>query len=443
MDFYGDDLLLGTPAARELYASVRDLPILDYHCHLDQFAIARDDKFGDVGELWLGADHYKWRAMRMCGVDEELITGGAPMRDKFMAYAACMPRLAGNPLYYWTQLELKNIFGINEPLDSGSAADIYDRANERLKELSVRKLLDMFKVRFIATTDDPAGDLSAHGMAGDILVTPTFRPDRLYNGQMTALVRDLEKVTGKKITALSDLLGALENRLDYFISKGCRIADHGFTRFPTAYASEKEAGAAFAKGDKATAAEKEGLFGYLLDALARMYAARGILMQIHFSVLRNVNSRIFATQGVDRGCDVFDRSERAAGVIAFLDRTEGERPDILLYTLDPTAVPMLATLTGAFRGVRMGAAWWFNDTLLGIRRNLEQIAEYGCLGTHLGMLTDSRSFSSYSRFEFFRRILCDYVGGMVDRGEYSARSAERLVRDICYGNIAERLGMEQ
>ena len=261
MDFYGDDLLLGTPAARELYASVRDLPILDYHCHLDQFAIARDDKFGDVGELWLGADHYKWRAMRMCGVDEELITGGAPMRDKFMAYAACMPRLAGNPLYYWTQLELKNIFGINEPLDSGSAADIYDRANERLKELSVRKLLDMFKVRFIATTDDPAGDLSAHGMAGDILVTPTFRPDRLYNGQMTALVRDLEKVTGKKITALSDLLGALENRLDYFISKGCRIADHGFTRFPTAYANEKEAGAAFAQGDKATAAEQERRFG--------------------------------------------------------------------------------------------------------------------------------------------------------------------------------------
>ena len=440
-EFFGDDLLLGTESAKQLFASVRDLPIIDYHCHLDQTAIKRDDKFEDIGQLWLAGDHYKWRAMRMCGVDEKYITGNSTWKEKFIHYAEILPRLAGGPLYYWTHLELKQIFGICEPLNGDSAERIYDRANKRLAQLSVRKILDLFKVEFVATTDDPAGDLSSHGKYGNTLVTPTFRPDKLY-APTRAYLDELGKTAGMKIDTLGDLLSALTCRLDYFKSKGCRIADHGFRDFPKSYASEEEAARIFASFDTATAAEKDAYFGFITVWLAKEYKKRGMTLQLHFSVTRNVNPEIYASQGVDRGCDVFTNEANADDVIALLARfTDEERPDMLLYTLNPNAVPMLAAITGAFRGVRMGAAWWFNDTACGIRENLSRIAEYACLGTHTGMLTDSRSFSSYSRFDFFRRLLCDYVGGLVERGEYDMAAARRLVADVCYNNIKSQLGL--
>ena len=438
MEFFGDNVLLGSPSAENLYASVKDLPVIDYHCHLNQRLIADDAKFSDIGELWLAGDHYKWRAMRMCGVDERLITGDASWQEKFFAYASVLPKLAANPLYYWTHLELKQIFGINEPLDENSAARIYAAANEKIGSLSVRNLLAKFRVEFVATTDDPTADLSQHGVYGGTTVSPTFRPDKLY-GLDDGFICDLARASGIKIDKLPDLLAALENRLDYFQQHGCRISDHGFADFPRAYASEKEAAALFDRRASLTASEKDAFFGFILAWLAAQYKNRGILMQLHFSVIRNVNSGVFAALGVDQGCDVFKNEVCAESVTAFLDRLGDDRPEIVMYSLNPNATPMLAAITGAFRNVRMGAAWWFNDTAQGIRANLSQLAEYACLGTNLGMLTDSRSFSSYSRFDFFRRILCDYVGGLVERGEYPLDAAEKLVRDVCYYNIKKQL----
>lgn len=439
--FFDDDLLLGSGAAKELYASVRSLPIIDYHCHLDQTAIKRDDGFENIGQLWLAGDHYKWRAMRMCGVDEEYITGGADWKEKFLRYAEILPRLAGGPLYYWSHLELKQVFGINEPLDGRSAARIYDAANEKLSSLTVRGLLKLFDVEFVATTDDPTADLSSHGRYGGTLVTPTFRPDKLYAPERGYL-DELGRVSGVKIDTLADLLAALTNRLDYFAAHGCRISDHGFRDFPKSYATEAEAARIFANFGSAAEAEKDAYFGFILEWLAREYRRRGMVMQLHFSVVRNVNPGIYASQGVDRGCDVIAGETDPDGVIAFLSRlSDDERPCILLYSLNPGAVPMLASISGAFRNVRMGAAWWFNDTAAGIRDNLSRVAEYACLGTNTGMLTDSRSFSSYSRFDFFRRILCDYIGGLVEKGEYDADAAYGLAADICYNNIRRLLGI--
>lgn len=438
--FFGEDALLGNGSAAALYAQVKDLPIIDYHCHLDASQIAADAPLGDIGELWLAHDHYKWRAMRLCGVDERLITGDASWEEKFLAYASVVPQLIGNPLYYWTHLELKQIFGIDCPLNARTAADVYARANEKLKTLTVRALLGQFRVRYVATTNDPTESLDCVGKYGDLLVAPTFRPDRLFS-QREKFLGELGACTGGKIGTLAQLCAALSARLDLFCSKGCKLADHGFYAFPHSYASEKEAEALFARRDSLSAQENDTLTGYLFLWLAREYAKRGMLLQMHFSVVRNVNSKIFALNGPDSGCDVFTNGVRGEDVIAFLDRLGGEGPEIVLYSLDPGAVPMLATITGAFRKVRMGAAWWFNDTAEGIRDNLSKLAEYSCLGTHLGMLTDSRSFSSYSRFDFFRRLLCDYVGGMVERGEYAQEDAEKLVRDICYDNVARQFGL--
>ena len=438
--FFGEDALLGSGSAAALYVQVKDLPIIDYHCHLDASQIAADAPLGDIGELWLAHDHYKWRAMRLCGVDERLITGDASWEEKFLAYASVVPQLIGNPLYYWTHLELKQIFGIDCPLNARTAADVYARANEKLKTLTVRALLGQFRVRYVATTNDPTESLDCVGKYGDLLVAPTFRPDRLFS-QREKFLGELGACTGGKIGTLAQLCAALSARLDLFCSKGCKLADHGFYAFPHSYASEKEAEALFARRDSLSAQENDALTGYLFLWLAREYAKRGMLLQMHFSVVRNVNSKIFALNGPDSGCDVFTNGVRGEDVIAFLDRLGGEGPEIVLYSLDPGAVPMLATITGAFRKVRMGAAWWFNDTAEGIRDNLSKLAEYSCLGTHLGMLTDSRSFSSYSRFDFFRRLLCDYVGGMVERGEYAQEDAEKLVRDICYDNVARQFGL--
>lgn len=438
--FFGEDALLGNGSAAALYAQVKDLPIIDYHCHLDASLIAADAPLGDIGELWLAHDHYKWRAMRLCGVDERLITGDASWEEKFLAYASVVPQLIGNPLYYWTHLELKQIFGIDCPLNARTAADVYARANEKLKTLTVRALLGQFRVRYVATTNDPTESLDCVGKYGDLLVAPTFRPDRLFS-QRENFLGELGACTGGKIGTLAQLCAALSARLDLFCSKGCKLADHGFYAFPHSYASEKEAEALFARRDSLSAQENDALTGYLFLWLAREYAKRGMLLQMHFSVVRNVNSKIFALNGPDSGCDVFTNGVRGEDVIAFLDRLGSEGPEIVLYSLDPGAVPMLATITGAFRKVRMGAAWWFNDTAEGIRDNLSKLAEYSCLGTHLGMLTDSRSFSSYSRFDFFRRLLCDYVGGMVERGEYAQEDAEKLVRDICYDNVARQFGL--
>lgn len=435
--FFDDSVLLRNESARILFEKVKDLPIIDYHCHLNPQMIAEDRSFSDIGEFWLAGDHYKWRAMRMCGVDEHYITGDATFKEKFLAYARIMPKMIGNPLYYWTHMELKQIFGINRPLNAESAEEIYNEANCKLADLSVQKLLRFFGVERLATTDDPADTLEFHGKHGDTLVTPTFRPDQVY-ALSEAYLEKLAAAAGMEIGSLDDLLCALSSRLDFFVSKGCFIADHGFERFPTHYASRELAKQLFAKRGTWSEEEQDLFFGFLLTWLMKEYKKRNITAQIHFAVTRNVNRELFAKVGPDSGLDVLSTAPDPKDLIRFLQQLpDAERPDIVLYTLNDATLTSLASVSGAFRNVRMGAAWWFNDTLNGIRRNLLTVSEYASLGTNLGMLTDSRSFSSYSRFDFFRRIVCDFVGEMVENGEYDLASAEQLLADICYNNAKE------
>ena len=400
MKFFDEDLLLGGSAAKRLYNGVKNLPIIDYHCHLNEGEIAADKTFANIGEAWLSGDHYKWRAMRLCGVDEKYMTGGAAYKEKFFKYAEIMPDLAGNALYYFSHLELKIIFGINKPLCKETAAEIWDEANAKIKNLSVGKLLKLFNVEYIATTDAPESELKNHGRRGDTLVCPTFRPDK----------------------AFADCgfdRAALLKRLDYFVSKGCKISDHA--------------------ADFALAGEKAETLAWL----AGEYKKRGITMQLHIGALRNINSAMFKTLGRDCGYDVFQSAVDTDGLAAFLNglHTKDALPKTILYSLNPSAIPAMCAISGAFPNVRVGTAWWFNDTLQGIKQHLSYLSEYAVLGTFLGMLTDSRSFLSYARFDFFRRISADFLGGLCERGEYDFNAAEALMKKICYTNIKEFIGL--
>lgn len=438
--FFDENLLLYNETGKALYEKVKDLPIIDYHCHLDQKKIAENSAFSDIGELWLAGDHYKWRAMRLNGVDEHYITGSASFHDKFLKYAEILPNLIGNPLYYWTHLELKQIFGIDIPLNRDSAEQIYAQANERLSTMSVRDLLNRFRVQFIATTDDPIDDLADHRQYGDIAVTPTFRPDRLFLFE-ESYIESLGRAAQIKIQTLDDLLSALAKRLDFFVQKSCRMADHGMDTFPAGYATYEQACTLFERRSDLSATEKESLRGYLLVWLSKQYAKRDITVQLHFAVTRNVNPEMAARCGADSGFDVMSEMPCVHNVLGFLRQiSDEERPNTILYTLNDANLASMACISGAFRKVRMGAAWWFNDTVEGIRRNLKTICEYSSLGNNLGMLTDSRSFSSYCRFDFFRRIICDHVGALVEKGEYDEAGAVQLVENICYYNSKSLVG---
>lgn len=441
-DFFGESLLLSTPEAEALYLTVRELPIVDYHCHLDEKAIRDNYRFSDIGELWLAGDHYKWRAMRLCGVDEKYITGDASFAEKFRKYAEIFPKLCGNPLYYWTQMELKMLFGITEPLSAESADRIYATANEQLKSMTVADILRKFKVEYIATTDAESSTLEAHGTYGNTRVSPTFRPDAVLNMDASA-IQTLEGVVGYALGTLNDLKKALTERLAFFVSKGCCIADHGMDFLPLSDCGEDTASALYARRNELTVDEKQVLFSHLLAFLAPLYAQNGMAMQLHFATYRNVNGAMFPTVGRDAGFDIMRGGVDTDRLVEFLDALASKNalPKTVLYSLNPACVPALATLSGAFSNVRVGAAWWFNDTVLGIRKQLETVAEYAVLGTNLGMLTDSRSFASYARFDFFRRILADTVGGYVARGEYAMEHAKQLMYDVCYGNVKEFLNL--
>lgn len=447
-EFFGDGLLLGSPAAERLYAAVRDLPIIDYHCHLNENEIRDDIGFESLGALWLGGDHYKWRAMRLCGVDEHFITGDATDYEKYRKYAEIFPRLCGNPLYYWTQMELKLLFGITRPLSPETADEIRAAANEQLKTMRVSDLLRRFRVEYVATTNDPTDKLDAHGVCGGTRVAPTFRPDRMLTCERAAL-EDLRRSAGmEQVQTLDEVKAALVNRLDWFCAHGCVISDHGMDVLPVADCGKGCAEAVFDRltgkaQASVTPAEREQLTSHLLYFLAGEYRKRGMVMQLHFGTYRNVNSEMFGKIGRDAGFDIMRGRVDADRLAVFLDtlNTRGDLPKTVLYSLNPTAVPAIATLSGAFPNVRVGAAWWFNDTVDGIRQQLRTVMEYAALGTHLGMLTDSRSYASYPRFDFFRRILCDTVGAYVERGEYDAGAAETLVRGICYENVREFLGI--
>lgn len=391
-EFFGEDFLLENESAKSIYAAIKDLPIIDYHCHLDDKAIKEDKQFSDIGELWLSGDHYKWRAMRLCGVDENYITGEASYREKFFAFAEIFPKLCGNPVYYWAQMELRQIFGIFKPLNKDTAEEIWTAANEKLKTLSVQSLLKQFKVEYIATTDDPFSTLENHGNVNGITVMPTFRADARFQ----------EGVSKEE----------LEKQLDRFVEKGCKIADYGF--------------------DLITETDEN-----LVWLIENCYK-RNLLLQLHFGTFRNVNATMGRLCGKDSGFDIMRAETAIDNLVKILDRENtklGGLPNIVAYPLNDYDLRALATLTGAFPSVKVGAAWWFNDTLQGIKRQLETVSEYAVLGTQYGMLTDSRSFSSYVRFDFYRRILSSFIGEKVEKGEYDEQAAVRTAKDIAYYNI--------
>ncbi|MCQ2798632.1 MAG: glucuronate isomerase [Bacilli bacterium] len=438
-EFFDNEVLLSSKTAVALYDEVKDLPIIDYHCHLNQYMIRDDATFSDIGELWLAGDHYKWRVMRLCGVDEYYITGNASYEEKFYKFCEILPKAIGNAVYYWAHFELKQVFGINLEINKENAKEIYRLANEKIKDLSVQKLLKAFNVEFVATTDDPVDDLLAHGHYGNTEVTPTFRPDKVY-ALSDEYLGQLSKVVGYPIDSLDALEKALAERLDYFKAHGAHITDHGFDQFPKKLISKSEASILFNKRHEWTVEDKDAMFGYILLYLMKEYKKRDIVVQLHFAVTRNINTPMYKAVGVDHGFDVMSKEVDIQDVMKFLDAlTDEERPTCILYTLNPNTIAPLACISGAFRNVYIGAAWWFNDTLEGIRNNLQQVSEYAVLGTNLGMLTDSRAFSSYSRFDFFRRILCDFVANKVEKGEYSLESAKGLVKDISYNNIKNLL----
>ena len=449
-----DDFLLDTAAAKRLYKNYAErMPLIDYHCHLDPGQIAEDKRFSDVGELFLGGDHYKWRAMRVHGVPERFITGDASFREKFFAFADVLPLCAGNPLYHWTHLELKRYFGIDEALTPESAGRIFDKCSSLLVAdgYSARGLMRKSNVKTVCTTDDPADSLDAHReileSGFEIRVLPAFRPDKAVAINKDTFLPYIEK-TG--VQTLSGLKAWLSSRMDHFASRGCVLSDHGldFISF-----REGDADAVFTKalaGEKLTEEETEIYMTDMLLFLGREYSRRGWAMQLHFGTMRNNNSRAYRSLGPDTGFDAMNDGSNARKLSCLLDSldADGSLPRTILYSLNPNDLYMLGALSGCYaeEGVRtkvqLGSAWWFNDQKDGMEAHLRALSNLGVLGDFIGMLTDSRSFVSYTRHEYFRRILCSLVGRWVENGEYpdDEESLERIISGVCYRNAAEYFG---
>lgn len=465
--FIGDDFLLHNETAKTLYhKTAAVLPIIDYHCHVPPKAIAEDKQFSNLTELWLGGDHYKWRAMRTCGVAEKYITGDSSDYEKFLAYASCMPALIGNPLYHWTHLELKRYFDCDLILSGETAKEIWELTTAKLADpsMSVRNLIRRSRVEVLCTTDDPADTLEYHKMlaADDSFATevlPAFRPDKAFNidqAGVTAYYQRLGDAAGIAVTDLSSLKEALRRRLDYFDSLGCRTSDHaldGFDRFirpDTAQVEQAIACALASDGQDVTHDMACMVKAEILAFLAGEYAKRGWVMQLHMGVYRNANGRMFAKMGPDTGYDAIGSTDVPAmtGLLDFMEYGAG-LPRTIVYSADPTDDAALGTVIGAFQTsadgypkVMQGSAWWFNDTLHGMRQQMTSLASLSALGRFNGMLTDSRSFTSYPRHEYFRRILCGLIGEWVEDGlyPYDEKALTKIVADICYNNTRDFFG---
>ena len=464
--FIHQDFLLHTPTARRLYHEfAAPEPILDYHTHLSPRDIAEDRQFGDLWEVWLAGDHYKWRAMRADGVDERFCTGDAAPYEKFLAWARVVPNTVRNPLYQWTHLELKRCFDIDGLLNEETAPAVWARAGERLGTpgLTARGILQRFGVRALCTTDDPADDLAWHAQIAHsgcpTRVYPTFRPDRaLIVDQpeaFNAWADRLAAACGMEIRRLPHLLEALERRHAAFHEAGCRLSDHGLPHCYADFPAEAEAAAIFdrVRAGRAAGPDDFGRFAaFLLLFFGRLDARRGWTMQLHLGALRGVNAHAGRRLGPDTGFDSVGDWPQAARLAAFLDRLEGEDalPRTILYNSNPRDNAVFASLAGSFQDgaipgkMQWGAAWWFLDTRGGITRQLDTLSDCGLFARFIGMLTDSRSFLSFPRHEYFRRILCDLVGRDVENGELPDDDAllGPLVGNICFGNAQEYLRLE-
>ena len=459
-------LLRNETGERLFHGAAEHIPILDYHCHISPRQIWEDTSFDDIAQVWLGGDHYKWRLMRASGVDERFITGDAPAREKFQKWAETLGRCVGNPVFEWSHLELRRYFGFDGVLDERSAQRVWDLANERLAspEYSCRNLVRRSGVRLICTTDDPADSFEWHSKIAadesfDVQVVPAMRPDAALRiervEEFGAYVARLSDVAGMPIASFSDLCQAIAARYDVAASLGCRASDHALDYVMCEPASPEQVEHVFQLALGGVAPTYEQVLQYktaLMRFLAREYERRGWVMQLHFGCLRNNNRTMFEALGPDTGYDCVSNYAPADQLASFLDMIErdGGLPKTILYSLNPADSIVIDTVMGCFqRGpvagrLQNGSAWWFNDSELGMRDQLTTLANQGVLGTFVGMLTDSRSFLSYPRHEYFRRVLCGLLGEWVEQGKYPA-DEERLgtlVRDISYNNAVRYFGFD-
>ena len=449
--FMNLDFLLTTETARHLYHDIAaDMPIIDYHCHLNPQEIYEDRRFENITQVWLGGDHYKWRLMRSAGVDERYITGDATDREKFQKWAETLSLSIGNPLYHWSHLELRNYFGYDGVLNGDTAEEVWNLCNEKLQAMSARKLIEQSNVKVLCTTDDPADSLEWHKkMAEDksfgVRVLPSFRPDRAMGIEEADYLEYLQRLG--KISSFAQLAEVLKERLAFFVSLGCRVSDHGLESVPFAPATDAEVEAIFQKRlgcELPTAQEAKQFKTALLLTLGREYHRLDVVMQLHFGVIRDNSKRVFRALGPDAGVDSIGDQVSIRDLAAFLnalDETD-ELPKTILYSLNPNDNAAIVSVMGAFQTgeavskLQHGSAWWFNDHRHGMIDQLTNLAAGGYLAGFVGMLTDSRSFLSYARHEYFRRILCDLIGTWVENGEYPNDDAALrfIVEGICCYN---------
>ena len=472
-----EDFMLKNETAKRLFHNYAEkMPLVDYHCHISPKEIYEDRRYNNLAEVWLGGrnddgsyfgDHYKWRVMRSNAVPEDQVTGGADPYDKFVRFAEALEMAIGNPMYHWCNLELKKYFGINEPLTAENAKAIWDKANEMLltdPSLSVRGIIRQSNVKYIGTTDDPVDTLEWHEKIAadpdiDFMVCPSFRPDKAINiskaGFKEYIISLAHSVGKDSLDSAEDVMAALDERIDYFKKHGCRASDHGIDFVPFKLCSIEEANEIFAKslrGETLSAEEVEKYQTTILLHLARKYHKENIVMEIHYSCTRNVNQRMFGLEGPDTGFDMIAKSscgDQLAMLLSELDKSE-ELPKTIIFSLDHNDFNVIGTCMGAFQSaevpskIQMGAAWWFLDTRDGMEEQMRSLANLGLLGNFVGMLTDSRSFLSYTRHDYFRRIMCNLIGQWVEDGEYPANesSLKKIVEGISYNNAVRYFNID-
>ena len=463
--FMDQDFLLTTDIAKKLYheyAAV--MPVLDYHCHIVPREIYEDRKFDNITQVWLGADHYKWRQMRSNGVEEKYITGDASDREKFQKWAETLEMAIGNPLYHWSHLELQRYFGYEGYLNADTAEEVWNLCNEKLQNgLSARKLIEMSNVTLVCTTDDPIDTLEWHQKIKadetfDVQVLPAWRPERAMNidkADYLEYLKKLGEVSGVDVKDFASLIEALRIRLDYFAENGCTISDHSLEYVMYAPATGQDVESIFAKrlsGQMLDKNEKKRFETAFMLALGKEYAKRNWVMQLHFGVKRDNNQKLYQELGADAGIDCISNHTPSDQMADFLNglAISNSLPKTILYSLNPIDNAAIGTIIGCFQDsstvgkIQQGSAWWFNDNKTGMIEQMTSLANLGLLGNFIGMLTDSRSFLSYTRHEYFRRILCELIGGWVENGEYPAdyKALEKIVKGISYNNAVAYFGFD-
>ena len=454
--FMDKDFVLTNPTAVTLYHNyAKDMPIFDFHCHLPIEEIYNDRKFANITECWLGGDHYKWRLMRELGVDESYITGDKDPFEKFMKYAEVMPYAIGNPIYHWTHLELQRYFDIEETLSPKTAKEIFDKCNKKLETLTARTLIKNSNVKKLFTTDDPIDDLHFHKLlkedkSFDVEVAPAFRPDKAINIELPTYVPYIAKLADAadvKIDGIDSLCEALTKRIEFFDSVGCVCSDHALDVVMFAPADKGTVDKIVKKalaGDDLTQLEIEQYKGYVLVHLGKQYARLHWVQQYHIGALRNNSRRYMGLLGPDTGFDAIEDQTFAKKLSMLMDTLDStdELPKTILYCLNPRDNEVLATIRNCFQQsgivgkIQFGSAWWFNDQKDGMEKQLTALSQLGLVSKFVGMLTDSRSFLSYTRHEYFRRIVCDMFGKLIEEGEYpnDVEFVGEIVKDICYNN---------